>query len=263
MLICRMLRLLLVVIVIVGLSCASAGAQECPREGATGPSVASVPRSLTGLVVYHDELRQWLELKLDTPVCGVHSVQLLRSMGAFEVDEGNARKLEMWRGCHITTRGPLGVPGTGYYSADQYQDVTAIRPSADCVKKTPLPDYSHAKPATDVRSYQVTMHLDYAARGGHIDVQVRSGRRALQPWQAYASYWLTGGYVFYGNCADNFNLSSLNATSQAHPSQTDNQAEMDPESAAAAGVKQLNMSFSCRKASSKKFSSRWRGGSRR
>jgi len=222
-------------------------AQECPKDNPNGPPVDSVSQRLTGKVVYHDEIRQWFELVLDTPTCGQSSVQLLQGGGAFEVDEGNAHAVEVFRGCRVTVDGPLGIPGTGYYSADMYQNADKIYPDNDCEKQPPLPDYSKATPDNSVRTYRVQMKLDYSARGGHIFVSAHSGNRKLAPWQAYASYWLTGGYAFYGYCAKGYDMSRLRGTPEAKPWVVDNYAAMDPESAAANHIRWIRMQFTCRK----------------
>jgi len=182
------MRFVLVFTVLSLLAIPLANAQLCPQENAKGPSKASVSRTLSGTVVYHDEIRQWFGLKLDAPVCGEREIQLLQGGGAFEVDGSNAHSIETFRGCRVIVDGPLGIPGTGYYSADLYQDVEKINPEKGCVLEPPLPDFSKATPDKSVRSYQVSMRLDYSARGGHIDVTVKAGDHLLKPWQAYASY---------------------------------------------------------------------------
>jgi len=227
-------------------TCGSAAGQQCPKDNPSGPPTDSISRTLSGVVVYHDELRRWFGLQLTKPVCGSHEVQLLKS-GGFEVDEANAREIETFRGCKVTVTGPLGIPGTGYYSADLYQNVDRIQPAADCVLQLHLPDYSRAKPSPSIDHYRVSMRIDYAARGGHISVEARSGRRGLKPWQAYASYWLTGGYAFYANCAKGFEVTKFTGTPEAKPWAIDNQIAMDPESAAEKHVTNIRLDYSCRR----------------
>ena len=222
-------------------------AQSCPKGNPDGPNIESESRTLTGKVVYHDEIRQWFGLQLDAPVCGEKEIQLLQGDGAFEVDEGNAYDIEVFRGCRVTVHGPLGIPGTGYYSAELYQNVDKIEPAKDCVLKPHLPDYSKAKPTPAVRSYRVSMQIDYQARGGHIVVTAQSGGRTLTPWQAYASYWFTGGYVFYALCADGFDLTHFTGTPETKPWLDDNKIDMDPETAAMKHVTQLHLDYTCRR----------------
>src|ERR1700722_4873803 len=115
-------------------------AQDCPKATPDGPLLDSAPRKLTGKVVFHNDLRQWLSLELDAPVCGSKQIQLV------EFDEGDSHSFEVFRGCRVTVSGKLGIPGTGYYSAELYQEVTEIQPGADCVRQPAFPDYSKVKP---------------------------------------------------------------------------------------------------------------------
>jgi hypothetical protein len=222
-----------------------AGAQSCPEENPNGPSKESASRTLTGKVVYHNEIRQWFGLQLDKPVCGLTEIQLLQGGGAFEVDESNAHLIETYRGCSVTVQGALGIPGTGYYSAELYQNVDKIDPALDCVRQPAFPDYSKAKPDPSVHNYRVSMHLDYSARGGHIVFTARSRNRLLIPWQAYANYWFTGGYVLYAYCTDGFEIGSFKGTPEAKPWLPDNSIAMDPESAAEKHITQLRLDYTC------------------
>jgi len=221
-------------------------AQSCPEENPNGPSKESASRTLTGKVVYHDGLRQWFGLQLDTPVCGVDKeIQLLQGGGAFEVDESNAQALEVFRGCRATVQGPLGIPGTGYYSAALYQNVDKIVPEKDCVLKPHFPDYSKVKPDPSIHNYRVSTRIDYL--GDHIAITARSGDRLLTPWQAYASYMLTGGFVFYAYCADDFDLRHFTGTPETKPWLVDNYIAMDPETAATKHVTRLRLDYTCRR----------------
>jgi len=136
---------------------------------------------------------------------------------------------------------------TGYYSTDLYQTVDKIEASPDCVQQPAFPDYSKLKPNPSIRSYRVTMQMDYSARGGHIDIKVNSGGRPLIPWQPYANYILTGGYVFYAYCADSFDVTSYRATPEAHPSLTENMIDLDPETAAEKHSRKITLSYTCRR----------------
>jgi len=220
--------------------------QDCPHESSTGPTVESVPRTLSGVLVYHNEIRQWLGLKLDEPICGVTEVQVFSGSGS-NYDDGLEKLLEQERGCRVWLTGPLGIPMTGYYSAEVYQVVSKLEPLPGCIKQPPLPDYSKLKPGASVRSYTVMMMVNYAGRGGRVSAIVRSGGRILSPWQVYASYTLTGAYAFYGNCADGFKLSHVTGSKEAYPDgeTMDNMAMMDPEGAAAKGVRHVRLSYRC------------------
>jgi hypothetical protein len=221
-------------------------AQDCPKATPDGPLLESSSRKLTGKVVFHNDLRQWLSLELDAPVCGTEQIQLLEGGGGFEVDEGNSHSFEVFRGCRVTVIGTLGLPGTGYYSADLYQNVVRIEPSAGCIQQTAFPDYSNARPAPGVRRYRVKMWFYYGAEDP-VHASVTTGDHALGPWQGYASYLLTGGFVFYAYCADNFSMIHLVATRATKPWTMDNYAILDPEGAAAKHVRRIQLSYTCRR----------------
>jgi len=222
-----------------------AHAQNCPAEDPNGPSKESAAQILHGLVVLHDGIRRWVELQPDKPVCEQTSIQLLDGGGgAFEVDEGNSRHIETLRGCRITVNGPLGIPGTGYYSAPIYMNVSTIKEDAGCVRQPQLRDYAKARPDPGVRRYQVAMHIDY--RGdGKIDATITSAGRTHSPWQAYASYFFTGGYVLYGYCANGFQMSRVSGTPAAKPWQIDEMAAMDPETPASKGIWNMTLRYTC------------------
>ncbi len=225
-------------------------AQSCPSESKDGPLIESAPQTVTGHVHYHDGIRQWLELVPPKPVCGYTSIQLLGfGGGAFEVDRGNANQLERYRDCDVTVVGPIGIPSTGYYSAPIYLTVNEIDPTADCSLKSAPPDFSKLKPSSAIRRYRVTFHIRYEPGDHPVSAVItNSNGQALRPWQEYASYTLTGGFVFYANCAKGFRLSHVTGTPQAHPGRPDeNMAGMDPESAGMKHVTNLRLSFSCRR----------------
>ncbi len=85
----------------------------------------------------------------------------------------------------------------------------------------------------------------YYEPGDHpILFRVTNGGKQLKPWQAYASYLLTGGFVLCGNCANGFAVHKAFGTPEAKPQVIGN-AAFDPESAAAAGKKILHLSYTC------------------
>ena len=222
-----------------------AAGQACPKNSETGPSVRPEVRTLEGQLVFHDGIRQWFELRLDESQCGEDSIQLVRG-------ERAEPPMEVLRGCRVRTRGVLDFAITGYYSAEVYQDVQVIEPVGKCERQPPFPDYSKAKPDKAVRAYRVDMHVNYGEPGDHpIVFRVTNLGKELQPWQAYASYWLTGGYVLYGRCGDGFVIDKVFGAPEAHPGhfvETLSSADMamfDPESAAAAGKKELQLGYTC------------------
>lgn len=222
----------------------SASAQECPLPSSNGPTTPSRVRSLEGVLVFHNGIRQWFELKLDQPQCGQKSVQLVGV-------EGDWTPLEVLRSCHVRSRGAIDFSPTGYYSLDMYQDVERIEPVGDYERHSPFPSFSSAKPDPAVRQYRVEMTVDYRPGDHPIVFQIESGGKELQPWQAYASYDLTGGFVLYGFCGKGFVVDKVFGTPQAKPSHftepdsPDDMAEFDPENAAASGQKELHLGYTC------------------
>ena len=120
-----------------------------------------------------------------------------------------------------------------------------------CDMQPPFPDYSSAKPDKRVSAYTVDMHIDYR-RGDHpVEFRVHGAGRELGPWQAYASYALTGLFVLYGDCAKGFVIDKVYGTPAARPMHfdeprtPDDRAAFDPESAAAAGKTDLHLGYTC------------------
>jgi hypothetical protein len=140
---------------------------------------------------------------------------------------------------------------TGYYSLGTYQDVRVIEPLGDCERRPPFPDYSKAKPDKAIHAYRVDMHVNYRPGDHPVVFRVTSAGKELRPWQAYARYWLTGGLALYGLCGDGFVVDKVFGTPEAHPGHFDDprssgdMASFAPESAAAAGKKELQLGYTC------------------
>jgi hypothetical protein len=215
---------------------------QCPSSYRAGGE--SGVRQLEGRLIFHEDIRQWFELKLDQPQCGQASIQLARA----GLDQ---KPLEVLRGCRIKSQGVLGYSLTGYYSLEIYQDVEQIEAVGRCVRQSPLPDFSGTKPDKAVREYKVEMHVHYDHHDHPIVFTVSEAGQSLRPWQAYASYWLTGGFVLYGKCGEGFVVDKVFGTPQARPSHFDeprssgDMAMFDPESAAASGKKDLDLRYTC------------------
>jgi len=247
----RFRRLFLVLLsLLLGLFCANrtalyAFAQECPERSTTGASIPSESRTLEGQLIYHDGIRKWLELKLPEPQCGQHSIQLVAA------GDRDWTSLETLRGCRVESIGEIDFAGTGYFSLDTYQSVEKIEPAGFCAKQLPFPDYSQAKPDKRVRAYRVEMDIDYSPGDHPILFHVSSSGKDLQPWEAYASYSLTGSFVLYGECGEGFRVDKVYGTPQANPGhftekgEPDDMAAFDPENAAAAGKKKLRLGYTC------------------
>jgi hypothetical protein len=177
----------------------------CPSGyGSLAKERAKETSSLHGKLIYNEDLRQWHEMKLDKKTCDWESVEVVSIKIDFE-------QMHRYRGCDVTITGSLFFPTTGYYSLGLAIDVDKIQPDNDCKPHPVQPDLSKVPIPKTVRNYAVTIQVDYR-NGGHIDVQVKPTRKSaalLAPWQAYASYYLTGSKdVIWFDCADDFEMTS-------------------------------------------------------
>jgi hypothetical protein len=219
-------------------------AQQCPETSAAGPTVASEPRTLEGRLLFHDGIRKWFELKLDQAQCGQTSIELVRG-------ERDWTPLEVLRGCRARSEGALDFAGTGYFSLDIFQSVDQIEAVGACARQSPFHDYSTTKPDKSIPRYRVDMHVNYRPGDHPIIFRASNAGKTLRPWQAYASYSLTGGFVLYGHCGEGFVVDKVFGTPQARPSHFDeprtsaDMAAFDPESAAASGMKDLDLGYTC------------------
>jgi hypothetical protein len=218
--------------------------QECPRISPTGPTIPSQVRTLEGRLVFHEDIRGWFELKLNEPQCGQRSIQLVQITK-------KSRDIEVLRGCRVKSSGAIDFSPTGYYSLDTFQDVKKIRPVGTCSRQPLFPDYSWAQPDKLILRYRVDMYVNYRPGDHPITFHVRSAGRELRPWQAYASYWFTGGFVLYGHCAEGFVVDKVFGTPQANPGHFDeprtstDMAMFDPEDAAKSGQWDLRLAYTC------------------
>jgi hypothetical protein len=192
-------------------------------------------RTLQGRLIFHDEIQEWFELKLDQAQCGEASIEL------FEQDSNS---LAILRGCRVQSHGALIFSARGNIR----QIVERIESIGMCVHKAPFPDFSNVKPDSAMREYRVEMHVN----GSHpIHFHVSQAGKALRPWQAYASYLLTGGYLLYGLCADGFMVDKVFGTPQANPVHSPgtqvpgDMPGFDLEGAARLGKKDLDVGFTC------------------
>src|SRR5215472_8806596 len=207
----RISRLCKLTLAVVSCTTLCAFGQQCPRASATGLGTASEVRTLEGRLVFHDAIRKWFELKLDQPQCGQSSIELMRI-------NADWTPVEVLRGCRVRSHGTIDFSPTGYYSLDTYQAVEQIEPVGECAKQLSFPDYSKAKPDKSVRKYRVEMHLDHVPGDHPITFRVLYAGKELQPWQAYASYMLTGGFVLYGYCGKGFIVDEVFGTPETNPS---------------------------------------------
>lgn len=218
--------------------------QQCPQADAKGSDTTSVVRTLEGTLVFHDSIRKWFELTLDKPQCEQSSIQLVPAHQDYE-------PMEILRGCRVRSTGTIDFSPTGYYSLDTYQSVDRIKPVGACTKQPLFPDYSKETPDKAVREYRVDMRLDYRPGDHPLRFRVSSQGKDLAPWQAYASYMLTGGDVLYGYCGKGFEVDNVFGPPKAWPSHFMQRgdpfdaAAFDAETAAAAGKKYLELAYTC------------------
>ena len=228
---------------LIALAAVSATGQEHPQTNATAPDCWSEARTLEGKLIFHDGIRQWIELRLDKPQCGQTSI---------EIFPWNSPQLQILRGCRVRSTGSLGGAASGYYTLDVNQTPYKIEPIGKCDLKAPFADYSNARPDKAIRAYRVEMHINAGLRDLPIRVSVSSSGKELRPWQAYASYFLTGGWVLYGNCGKGFVVDRVYGSREVGPSHLDyprTPGDMatffPPEKPVVSGVKDLNLGYSC------------------
>jgi hypothetical protein len=203
---------------------------QCPLD-----STETVSRALQGRLIFHDGIEPWFELRLEPRQCGEASIEL------FEQDSNS---LAVFRGCRIKSHGEVFSSTRGKIRQIPEQ----IEPIGRCVRKAPFPDFSNIKPDSAIREYRVEMHVNGRRP---IRFRVSQGGKALQPWQAYASYLLTGGDLLYGICADDFIVDKVFGTPQANPAHSPearvpgDMARFDLDGAARLGKLELDVGFTC------------------
>ena len=101
----------------------------------------------------------------------------------------------------------------GFLTERADQTVDKIEAAPNCIRQAAFPDYSKAKPDPSIHSYRVAIRIEY--QGDHIAITARSGDRILTPWQAYASYQLTGDFGLYAYCAGDFYVAHFTVTPEA------------------------------------------------
>ncbi len=190
---------------------------------------------MQGRLIFHDEIREWFELKMDQPQCGERSIELF---------EQNSNPLAILRGCRVKSQGTLIIVASGNIR----KIVEQIEAVDRCVHKAPFPDFSNIKPDRAIREYRVEMQVNSS---NPIRFRVSEAGKALLPWQAYASSFLTGGFLLYGSCADGFVVDKVFGTPEAKPAHLEeargptDMAMFDLETAAELGKKNPNLGFTC------------------
>ena len=221
----------------------SAAGQTCPVSSTpTRPDSASEVRELEGHLLFHNDRRQWFELRLGKPQCGQTSIEVNLIQ--------DSTHIEIFRGCRVRSGGELQYRSTGYIHTEIYQNLQTIEPIGKCERKPAFPDYSNAKPDSGIREYRVDMIFNNK-QNRPIVLRVTSAGKQLQPWQAYASYFFNGpADILYGYCGEGFATDRVFGTPEADPSHTDPEEEDDsavfsPDAAAAAGKQHLQLTYTC------------------
>lgn len=179
-------------------------AQSCPDPDTRKPSLAA--SSLHGTLIYHDELRQWLGLRVDKSICGEGEIELTF------LEPKDWRQAEALRDCEVTVIGELFYSPTGYYSATMAVTDPVVAPGVTC-KPHPVktdPALSPRKP--NIKAFVAEVLVDYRDKG-RVAVRVWEGRQKksdLTPWEAYIHYELTGSHdVMWFGCADGFEIKQI------------------------------------------------------
>jgi len=186
-------------------SASEAFAQTCPKQDSRGPHDATEPSVLHGTLVYHDELRTWLGLKLDRPACGETEIELL-------FDTSDAwRKADSLRNCGVTATGKLYLGDTAYYSVPMAIADPQLSPDDWCRPSPVEPDPSKAPVPPQLHTYYVSITIDTRGKG-HTAARVSldpDARESLAPWQAYTHFSINGGgdLLWFG-CREGFSAAN-------------------------------------------------------
>jgi hypothetical protein len=225
------MRFAVLTILLIAIS-GAALAQPCPvkrqpkRTGSGYDSglAPSAPQTISGTIIYHENLRNWLSLRPEAPVCGQPEFELWISGVSFDVQ--NIRKrIERSRGCKTTVTGRLSFETNKQYATAIVLEVGKLAPDPSCTLKPELPDNAQLKPKTSIRKYEVQMTVSLIGNGS-VHVVARSQNQRLQPWQAYMTYSLDGEHIFSATCGYGFVVSNV-SSKPAGASQSRDDAVLD------------------------------------
>lgn len=197
----------LVGLAIIFLAAVSTQAQTCPPQNSDNPDTPGTSVALHGTLVYHDDLREWLGLKLDHPACGQTEIQLVFP------NSSEWRRAQSLRECPVTASGTLYESPTGYYSAKFAIGDAKLKPDPSCHPFPIKPDLSVVPIPATVEMFHASIAVDYRGKG-HVEVKVWKNEHALlKPWQAYVNYMLTGspGVIWFG-CQEDFRITDITQT---------------------------------------------------
>ena len=199
----------MILFAIVFFSCVAASAQTCPAKDGPDVGSAAKPSELRGTLRYHDELREWLGIQFDQPVCGQKEIQIIFTTS----DDWRMAKAD--RGCVVTIIGELYDSPTGYYSTDMAMQDPKLKLDSSCRPFPIDPDLDAVAMAPGTKTYHASITVDYRGKG-HIDVKVWKDDEksaTLTPWQSYVGYSLTGGQdVIWFGCHEGFGIAEISQT---------------------------------------------------
>ncbi len=232
----RLMRALWILVIASLLTLArGAVAQACPQS----LEEAKASSTLHGTLIYHNELRQWLGLKLDKETCGEEEIELVF------LEAGNWRQAEALRNCQVTVIGILYYGLTGYYSAGMAISDPMVAPDVSCNPFPVKPDLATMPKKANIKRFTAQIVVDYKGAGS-VKVRVwedEQKKAELAPWEPYLSYMITGGRdVIWFHCADSFEISHI----EQAPKPKDGWFQDDPNMAGTVLPGEVNtITFTC------------------
>jgi hypothetical protein len=190
-----------------------ASAQICPLDdGSLNPGK---PTTLTGIIRYHNVLREWIGLQLKPTVCGQKELQLTFIEGDTSLRYRQAMSLS---GCKVKVTGAMEIPVTSYYSGALYIADGKIDPAPSCHPKKVPPDLSKSPIQNDVQNYQATISVDLGKNAPmKVFVQRTDGKtETLKPWQAYIEADLNGNHSVWTSCRQGFHVETAQTLVHGH-----------------------------------------------
>jgi hypothetical protein len=212
-----MCRIVAVILIWVGVS-GAALAQLCPihrppkpvDSGFDNGSEPSARRSISGSIIYHDDLRKWFGLRPDAPICGQSELQLW-TPDSTETIPSIRKQIEMTRGCTATITGRLSFADLTDRARVIQLEVDRVVPDSTCTPKADLPDSNKLRPDAKVQKYVVTMAISLVGDGS-VRVLAQAQKRNLYPWQGYATYSLSEGHIISATCGYGFVVSNVSGS---------------------------------------------------
>ena len=218
------------------------GAQSCPSDDAPSAAKQSV---LSGTVRFYNELRDWLGLALNSPVCGQKIIQLTFIEGDASLHFRQAMALD---GCKVTVTGLIEVPISSYYSAALYMADGKLEPDPSCHPKPVPADLSASPIQDDVQSFQATVTLNLETnKPMNVTVRRTDGQTSeLDPWQAYIAAGLNGSReMLWVTCRNGFSAKSATTLADGHQGKSNDRLAPDTLGLAIAETGPSNITIRC------------------